>query len=335
MFLDGFNRIIIRRKIDLKRILLVGCGDMGSRHLQGLVKLPFEKNIEIIEPNQNTKEIAKSRLNEIEYSKKNLSLKWYSSIKESHQSDVTIISTQSDSRVNVIEELLELGNSRFLVEKMVCQSINDYDHILSIINSNNAKAWVNIPRRYFDSYKKIEKQIEKNKRIDISVSAGNYGLGSNAIHFIDLLMWLTKDKEIFLNGDYLDKELLPSKRGIKLKEFVGKITGKTSNGSTLSINFLPYTNVPVVLNIIGEKFFFVINESNQIMYDLINKTNLKFKTEYQSTIESKIINDILENSQTNLPTLEDSRNSHEELFKIFNSHIEKITNVKVEKCPIT
>ena len=319
----------------MKRILLVGCGDMGSRHLQGLVRLPFEKSIEIIEPNQNAKDVAKSRLNEIEYSKKNLSLKWYSSIKESHQSDVTVISTQSDSRVNVIEGLLKLGNSKFLVEKMVCQSINDYDHILSIINSNNAKAWVNTPRRYWDSYKNIEKQIEKNKRMDISINAGNFGLGTNAIHFIDLLMWLSNDKEIILNGDYLDKVVLPSKRGIKLKEFVGKITGKTSNGSTLSINFLPYSNLPVVLNIIGEKFFFMINETSQIMYDLINQTDSEFKTEYQSTLEPKIINDILENSQPNLSTLEDSRNSHKELFKIFNSHIEKITNTRVEKCPIT
>ena len=308
---------------------------MGSRHLQGLVKLPFDKTIEVIEPDQNAKNLAESRLNEIEYFKKKLTLKWHTSIKESHQSDVTIISTQSNDRVNVIEELLRLGNSRFLIEKMVCQSINDYDYILSIINSNNAKAWVNTPRRYFDSYKNIEKKIEKNKKMSISINTGNFGLGTNAIHFIDLLTWLSNDKEITLNGDYLDNVVLPNKRGIKLKEFVGKITGKTSNGSTLSINFLPYSNLPVVLNIVGEKFFFLVNETNQIMYDLINKINSEFKTEYQSTLEVKIINDILKNNQTNLPTLKDSRNSHKELFRIFNLHIKKVTNTSVEKCPIT
>jgi predicted dehydrogenase len=314
---------------------LVGCGDMGSRHLQGLVKLPFEKIIEIVEPNQNAKNLAKSRLNEIEYSKKKISLTWYSSIKESHQSDITIISTQSDNRVNVFEELLELGNSRFLVEKMVCQSMNDYDHILSIVNSNNAKAWINTPKRYWNSYKKIKNQIEENKRIDISVSAGGPGLGTNAIHLIDLLLWLTNDKEIFLNGDYLDDVLLPNKRGIKLKEFLGKITGKTSNGSTLSINYLPYSNLPVVTNIVGEKFFFIINETSQMIYDQINNTNYDFKIEYQSMLESKIINDIFKKDESDLPTLLDSRKSHEEIFRIFNLHIKKMTNMEVEKCPIT
>jgi predicted dehydrogenase len=319
----------------LKKILLVGCGDMGSRHLQGLVKLPFEKTIEIIEPNQNAKNLAKSRLNEIEYSKKKINLTWHSSIKESHQSDITIISTQSDNRVNVFEDLLELGNSRFLVEKMVCQSINDYDHILSIVNSNNAKAWVNTPKRYWDSYKKIKNQIKKNKRIAISISAGGFGLSTNVIHFIDLLLWLTNDKEIFLNGDYLDNVLLPNKRGIKLKEFLGKIIGKTSNGSTFSINYLPYSNLPVVVNIIGEEFFFIINETDQMIYDQINHTNSGFKIEYQSMLQSKIINDIFEKDESNLPTLLDLRKSHEELFRIFNSHIKKITNEDIEKCPIT
>ena len=56
----------------MKRFLLVGCGDMGSRHLQGLVKLPFDKTIEVIEPDQNAKNLAESRLNEIEYFKKKL-----------------------------------------------------------------------------------------------------------------------------------------------------------------------------------------------------------------------------------------------------------------------
>ena len=194
---------------------------------------------------------------------------------------------------------------------------------------------MNTPKRYWDSYKKIKNQIKKNKRIAISISAGGFGLSTNVIHFIDLLLWLTNDKEIFLNGDYLDNVLLPNKRGIKLKEFLGKIIGKTSNGSTFSINYLPYSNLPVVANIIGEKFFFMINETSQMIYDQINHTNSGFKIEYQSMLQSKIINDIFEKDESNLPTLLDLRKSHEELFRIFNSHIKKITNEDIEKCPIT
>ena len=48
-----------------KKILLVGCGNIGSRHLQALAKLPFEVNVEIIEPNKISQQLAIKRLNEI------------------------------------------------------------------------------------------------------------------------------------------------------------------------------------------------------------------------------------------------------------------------------
>ena len=52
-----------------KKIILVGCGNVGSRHLQAIVKLRYPISIEIIEPNLKAQTIAKSRLNEIKYNK--------------------------------------------------------------------------------------------------------------------------------------------------------------------------------------------------------------------------------------------------------------------------
>ena len=40
------------------RILLVGCGNVGSRHLQALVKIPFPVNIDIIESNASSKKLG-------------------------------------------------------------------------------------------------------------------------------------------------------------------------------------------------------------------------------------------------------------------------------------
>ena len=191
-----FNKNTIGNKIGLKRFLLVGCGDMGSRHLQGLVKLPFDKTIEVIEPDQNAKNLAESRLNEIEYFKKKLTLKWHTSIKESHQSDVTIISTQSNDRVNVIEELLRLGNSRFLIEKMVCQSTPEYEKILNDFTKFNAKGWVNTNFRYFTFFQNLITYFSKNMPLKFVISGFEKGLGSNAIHFLDLFLWFTNSKNL-------------------------------------------------------------------------------------------------------------------------------------------
>ena len=50
-----------------KKIILVGCGNIGSRHLQALTKLNGEYLIEIIEPNDEAVLLAKLRLSEMKY----------------------------------------------------------------------------------------------------------------------------------------------------------------------------------------------------------------------------------------------------------------------------
>ena len=50
-----------------KKIILVGCGNIGSRHLQALTKLNGEYLIEIIEPNDEAVLLAKLRLGEMKY----------------------------------------------------------------------------------------------------------------------------------------------------------------------------------------------------------------------------------------------------------------------------
>ena len=44
-----------------KKITLIGCGNVGSRHLQALAKTSFELEVNVVEPDENAKEIAENR----------------------------------------------------------------------------------------------------------------------------------------------------------------------------------------------------------------------------------------------------------------------------------
>ena len=55
----------------IKSILLVGCGNIGSRHLQALVQLQTPVEIHIVEKSNNSQKLAKLRLDEISYDKTN------------------------------------------------------------------------------------------------------------------------------------------------------------------------------------------------------------------------------------------------------------------------
>ena len=119
-----------------KKIALIGCGNIGSRHLQALVKLPFSTEISIVEPNKSAQRIGVERLNQIKINKKKQNIFWYSSINElKNKFDVVIIATTAKDRVKMINRLLKMGNTRFLIEKIVCQSLSEYNILLKNIRN--------------------------------------------------------------------------------------------------------------------------------------------------------------------------------------------------------
>jgi len=317
-------------------ISIIGCGEIGSRHLQAVLKLPFPLNVNVVEPSEIAQKKAISRLSEIKFDNGN-TINWYKSINElDSKSDLSIIATNSLDRVSLISSLLQKNHSRFLIEKMVCQSDEEYEKLVSSFEKYGAKGWVNTSRRYFESYEKINNMIKTNKPLVMNIVSGNYGLGSNAVHFIDLFLWLSKNTNIFLNGDYLTNTLFPNKRGKSFVEFAGTIIG-SNDDSILSISFLPEANLPYVINIVQDNLNVMINESTNQGTFLINDNSeqFEFKVEFTSVTTTKIAFDILKSDTCKLPTLKELKNTHTQLFKIFNSHITKITNEIPNLCPIT
>jgi len=320
----------------MKKITLVGCGNIGSRHLQGLVKVQYPLDITIIDPNKNSQSLAKSRLEEVHFDKSKFNLVWGESTSDSDSSDLVILATPSPKRVDLVKSLLESGNRRFLVEKMVCQSEDEYSKLLSMAKTYNALFWVNATRRTFESYQELRKKIQGSKLSHIVVNAGNMGLGSNAIHFIDLFSWFTNDNQIILDGDYLFEKIFPNQRGEEFMEFAGTIIGHNKNGLMLLLNFLPVNNYPLTVSFFGKDLTLIVDETNEKIYDLKNlKSELFFHTEFQSTLTTQIADDILTKDDCKLPSLEDSFIAHKELFRIFNKHIQKLTNERRLLCPIT
>jgi len=323
----------------MKKICLIGCGNIGSRHLQGLVKTSFPIDIKIIEPSSESQKLGKHRLSEIQYDKELHSISWMKNIDElNDKPDLTIIATLSVGRVDLICKLLEMGHSRFLIEKIVCQSDNEYERLLKKFKEFGAKGWVNANRRYFRSYKKLKKMFGNSEIIHISVTSSNVSaLATSLIHFVDLFSFFTDDFDINLNGDFLLNQLFPNKRGEEFVEFAGTVIGSVKNGSTFSITSLPGTKLTYVINIIGKDKHIMIDETNERITNLLNPMDkeISFMYEHVSDLTNKITEDILSKDNCNLTTIEESQIHHKEIFRIFNQHIKKLTNKEQELCPIT
>lgn len=320
-----------------KNIILVGCGNIGSRHLQALVRLPFTVAIHVVEKSNKSKHLAISRLNEIKFNKKNSHIFWYDSINQlTENADLVIISTLSQGRVDLILNLLKNKNKKFLIEKPVCQSKKEYENLLKQMKLFKASGWVNTNRRYFDSYKKIKQDLTNSKFININVVSKASGLGTNAIHFLDLFSWLINDSKIKLNGEFLIPKLFLNKRGKEFKEFYGTIVGSGKNNSSITLTFLPSNTESIFVTISTDSINYVIDELNQnaLKIEKINK-KFNFRFEHASQLTTKIAKDILEKNTSLLPKLDESYVHHTELFRVFNSHIKKQLKRRISLCPIT
>jgi predicted dehydrogenase len=323
----------------MKKICLIGCGNVGSRHLQALVKIPFSTDLLIIEPLVKSQNLGKERLSEIQYNQNLHKISWMNRVEDlKEKPDLTIISTTAIGRKDLLLKLLKMGHTRFLIEKIVCQSDIDYEEILENFARYKAKGWVNTNRRYFETYKKLKEYFDDSNLLHISVTTSNFSaLATNSIHFIDFFSFFTNNYDITLNGDFLLNQLYPNKRGENFVEFSGTIIGSIKSGSTFSMTSLPGTKLPTVINIIGEDKHIMIDETNGKIIDLVNSKNDQFKFNYEhvSNLTNIICQDIMQNDDCHLTTLEDSKILHKEIFKIFNLHIEKLTKKKQEFCPIT
>lgn len=322
----------------MKKIILIGCGNIGSRHLQALAKLKCDLSVEIVEPSKVAQSLGKHRLNQVEYDPSNHKFVWHESITQlKNKSDLVIIATTSRNRINLIEDVLKLGHKRLLVEKIVCQSTAEYKKLLSLMKKFHAKGWVNTNRRYFMAYQKLKNDLKHSKFVQIHIFSGNSGLGTNAIHYLDLFSWLIDDLKIKLDGKFLTNKLFKNKRGQNFKEFFGTIIGTSKRGSFVSLTFFPSKRESFIINIQSEDRLVTINELVDQGYvnTFQGKKNLKFKFEHTSSLTAKIAHDIFTNDACLLPTLEDSYYIHNELFRIFNQHMKKILNDKPKLCPIT
>lgn len=70
---------------DRFRVLIVGCGELGSRHLQAVATLAEVAEIEIVDPCPKGLELGCKRLTEVEGRKPSIDYRWLSSIEEAHK----------------------------------------------------------------------------------------------------------------------------------------------------------------------------------------------------------------------------------------------------------
>lgn len=321
----------------MKNNLIIGAGQLGSRHLQGMLKWKGRQKVFVVDPLEKSLKTASLRATEIEH---NHEIVFISDIKETPKYlNLVIVATQSNIRETVIRDLLNSHEVEFLIlEKVLFQEVDAYYRVKGLIHG--IPTFVNHSRRMFPFYQELkQKEIMQIPNKIFSVQGVNWGLGCNGLHFIDLFLFLTNSKLKSLNTFWVDKEIIESKRSGNV-EFTGSLLGELDNGDNFMITSQKGTPSGTVLSIGYEDKHFVVLEGGQkksLTHPVENpKLVLNvFEVEYQSSLTEKLCVDLFEKGSTSLPSYDEASQPHLLFIEAFLGHFNKIQNTQTKTLAIT
>lgn len=322
------------------KIAIIGAGELGSRHLQGVLKIQIPVVVYVIDKSLNSLKKAKERANEIQSNNNIKDVTYLQSIEQiKDEIDVCIIATTANVRFEVLNEILfNLKVNYLILEKFLFQKLEDYHLAESLINTSVKKAWVNCPRRLFPIYEEIKKMINPNEPIIYTAIGGEWGLASNSIHLLDSLNYLNSVDDF--NFNYSPNiEVVKGKRD-GTYEIYGSLIGSQSNGSEFFVHCKKNNNANLRIQILTNKYFWEIDETNGILYtssssDRFERKTSQFIFPYQSDLTNLVCEEILLSGNSRLPSFEISKNIHLGLFDIFLEIFQSKIDSELVFCPIT
>ena len=325
----------------MKNIVLIGAGNIGSRHLQALKAIELPLKIYVVDKSPDSLSIAKQRYDSIPAGSHQHEVSYSQKIENySTNIDLSIIATNSNTRREIIEEVLDLNNvTSFILEKILFQKAEDYYYVEKLFQKNKCQAWVNCTRRMIEIYKDKIKELYNKKKISFIISGSNWGLISNSIHYIDYIAYLLESTEFKIDTSHLDQTILPSKRD-NYNELSGVLNIRFKNGSRGIFTCSPTGNLPIMIEIVSETNRSVIHETNEKVWRGWNQENntieeFQIGTQYISNLTTINAGNILKNNTCDLPSYKESMRIHLSLLNPLLEFINKYSEQNFSRFPFT
>ena len=312
-------------------VAVIGVGNLGRRHLQALEELKGKNEIFGVEINQSAIPALKQ-----EYP-------WVRFVPCVSELPTAICTAGMATNANVRRELFDqlvshASVSNIIFEKVLFQTREDYEHVRTELARLGIHAWVNCARREWDAYKRLREELAHCREMHFSACGGNWGLGCNTIHMLDLIEFLSGDKVGTVEISGLQNHLVESKRK-GFYEFFGTIRGTAGKCKDYMITCMQDASLPLSIEITTESGRYLIYEGSNV----IRKSTLQnswqwqeeeFKQVYQSQMTGRIVRSIQERGICNLTEYEASMELHLKyivpLISFFNKN-----GMEGEICPIT
>ncbi|MBU2868070.1 hypothetical protein [Pacificibacter marinus] len=316
----------------MKKILLIGCGNIGFRHLQALCasQLAGQIGLTIIEPNtaHHSRITAELGRTPVQLSEVLTALP-----QQADHFDLAIIATNADVRRRVFDGLVSKHTfAAIIFEKVLFQRIEDLDAVEAQLQG--IAAHVNCGRRGFAGYQMLRDTLSFDTPVDYTVVGTQYALASNAIHFLDIAACINQSPLISLDASGLDQSGGDSKRAGYI-EIYGTLKGTLENGATVSLTCTPADALLLDISIAGAALTGKIDEAAgtvTVTRGDVTQT-LAFETRHVSGMPY-LYETLLNGEGCLLPTYAESAAQHRLLLSAINTHL-NLPDQSDTLCPIS
>ena len=301
--------------------LIIGVGNIGIRHLQGISKANVKKkDIYLFDINDKYKSKYELELKSLKKKTNIFFIKKFQEIKKI-KFDIIIISTTAENRTKILISVLDNIKTKFIViEKPICNSLKD---LKSLKNISSNKIFVNFPHRYCLWNEKINNKIQKyfsNTTLDVLVTGGSLNIASNVSHYVDLLNMWTKSLPKKIDTSGLGKWKKSKRRGFY--ELSGSMKIFFKNGHFLKIhNDEKYSNQMIYIRNKEKNKLCIINylegyakfakyetvkgkikfqsDSTNILYKFLNSSKIKKLSTLKLSVKcyDKVLNSLIKHSK--------------------------------------
>ena len=289
--------------------LIIGFGGMGCRHAQSLLTLEESKAVYIIEPFDDIyeKNVA------VIQAEDNDKLKRLDSLDELEDFvDFVVLATTADVRFELFSEVLKKKPMAVLLEKVVFQSRQQFEDAIILADQYQVQVLGNLPNRYSKSYQEIK---ESGDRIlSMKVVGPDFGLLCNAVHYIDLFLFLTNSKSILHTNSrgWLETH---NKRGNHFIEGEGTMTFHSDQKVSLEITADSSVYNDIIVELVTESQTIRFNQTTRkgSSCSKLGRSSLSLEIIFASALTARIYRDA-SNGCSCLPSLRDLKLSHNALF---------------------
>lgn len=315
-------------------VAIIGAGQLGSRHLQGLKCAASPLSITVIDSNEDALKVAKERYESISAVGEK-SVKFSKDMGSLPQElDLVVIATSSTPRAAIVKSLLNHSIVKNLIlEKVLFPKLKEYDEVDALLKAKGVRCWVNCPRRMFGSYQIIKDSFTPSAPIQMEYIGKSWGLCCNAMHFIDIFMYLTSEKSCSVDASGIEPIILNSKRDGYI-EMNGTLFITTPKGNTLKLTSTEASEgcgYVDIKNGVGK--YFALDEIHGEL--TVSGKTVKVNTPYQSQMTGTLADMVLNTGFCPLTPYGESAEFHRIFIKEMLSAYNKITQQESDTLPIT